>query len=115
MERPRKRPRQYQIGQIIPAEGWTAAFVNLDSGERSEVPLVVWALTRSESLPGYSPVVGVVVSGGGTELCEETDPGFLGYLPPLGAPGGELSRERTKALAATIMTDQQGRRGPRQA
>ena len=103
-----KSPRQYEIIQIMSAEGWTAAFVRLETGERYEVPLVAWALARSDSLHGYGPVVGVVASGGGTELCEETDPGFLGYLPAPGAPGGETSRERAKALAATIMTDQQG-------
>jgi hypothetical protein len=105
-----KTPRKYQIEQIMSAEGWSAAFVRLETGERFEVPLVAWALARSEALHGYGPVVGVLASGGGTELCEETDPGFLGYLPPPGSPGGEISRERAKALAATIMTDMQGKR-----
>ena len=105
-----RSPKEYSIDQIIPAQGWSAGFVKLGSGERSEIPLVAWALTRSEALHGYGPVVGLLAAEGGTELCEETDPGFLGYLPPPGAPGGETSRERAKGLAAMIMTDQQGQR-----
>jgi len=105
-----KTPRQYRIDQIIPAHGWTAGFVRLDTGDRIEVPLVAWALARSECLHGYGPVVGVLAAEGGTELCEETDPGFLGYLPPPGAPGGELARARAQSLAATIMTDLEGKR-----
>jgi hypothetical protein len=106
------RREKFQIEQVIPASGWTAAFVNISSGERFEVPLVAWALARPETLRGHRFVVGIVAQSGGTELCEETNPGFLGYFPPPGAPGSEHVRDKAKALAATIMTDQQGARVP---
>jgi hypothetical protein len=100
------RHKGQRIEQIIPATGWTAAFVRIDTGARSEVPLTSWALVARDGAAGE--VIGVLASAAGNELCDEDAAGFLGYLPPPGTPGAETARDRAKALAATIMTDQQG-------
>ncbi len=64
-----------KIMQIMPAEGWGAAF---EDGEDEIIsPLVGWALVQDAS--GASAVVGLVAADEKVELCDD-DSEFTGYV-----------------------------------
>lgn len=80
--------RQRGVGsrklQIIPADGWLAAYKDEDSGEVSKLPLSCWALvdtsyyldTDPNDRVNFQSVEGVLVADGG---FAKDRPGFLGY------------------------------------
>ncbi len=64
-----------KITQIMPAEGWGAAF---EDGEDEVIsPLVGWALVLDAA--GASSVVGLVAADEKVELCDD-DSDFTGYV-----------------------------------
>src|SRR5829696_5764701 len=64
-----------KIMQIMPADGWGAAF---EDGEDEVIsPLVGWALVQETS--GASAVVGLVAADEKVELCDD-DTDFTGYV-----------------------------------
>ncbi|MCC7359704.1 MAG: hypothetical protein IT317_09515 [Anaerolineales bacterium] len=64
-----------KIAQIMPADGWGAAFA--DGEDEIVSPLVGWALVQDAS--GASAVVGLVASDDQVELCDD-DSDFTGYV-----------------------------------
>ena len=79
-----------RIMQIMPAEGWGAAF---EDGEDEVIsPLVGWALVQDAS--GASAVVGLVAADEKVELCDD-DTDFTGYvfLPDAAADEFEMESD----------------------
>ncbi len=79
-----------KITQIMPAEGWGAAF---EDGEDEVIsPLVGWALVQEAA--GASAVVGLVAADEKVELCDD-DPDFTGYvfLPDAAADEFEIESD----------------------
>lgn len=64
-----------KITQIMPADGWGAAFA--DGEDELVSPLIGWALVQEAS--GASAVVGLVASDEKIELCDD-DSDFTGYV-----------------------------------
>jgi hypothetical protein len=72
---------RYNIVAIIPADAWSAMFLELETGETRTAPLMYFALVDGEGSEtlgdsvGYRRVVGFSVAG-----CVEDDPTFITYL-----------------------------------
>jgi hypothetical protein len=72
---------RYNILSIIPADAWSAMFLELETGETRTAPLMYFALVDGEGSEtlgdsvGYRRVVGFSVAG-----CVEDDPTFYAYL-----------------------------------
>ncbi len=65
-----------RILQIIPAEGWFAAFNDMDTGEQVYAPLVCWAL-RADN--GAQVITGMVIAEKQIVPCTG-DASFSHYL-----------------------------------
>lgn len=65
-----------KILQIMPAEGWFAAFNDMETGEQVYAPLVCWALGAAN---GAQFITGMVIAEKRVIACTE-DPNFSHYL-----------------------------------
>ena len=69
-------PDSRQILQIIPADGWYAAFNNMETGEQYYTPLICWALVAEA---GNQLITGMVAAEKKVLACVE-DANFSHYL-----------------------------------